>query len=126
MPGHEPACRLPNEMLLDRKKRNDLFETVEQCNVDPADFEVSWQDRQVELKHRHSSAQFKARSMAIGPSDADWAVEWVAGQPKEEIKKEKYQDDFGGVLKEVPRWLKAIEADEAVPDRWAELDVVPE
>jgi hypothetical protein len=96
-------------VLLDKARRNEIFETLLSAGRDPRDFELTGET----LSHPASGS-----SLTVGQHGQSFIVRYWAGDAD---VVERPSLPWGSVLGSVDEWAEEIERYASMPDLWAEL-----
>jgi hypothetical protein len=102
-------------MMLTKRDRNKIYETITLNALDPAEFNLEDTDNKVLISH-HSGATFEF-------SDRNPLGEFqVEAQVPEGINETSMQSTFDYVVAiDLPHWLEAIRLTSGIPDLWTEM-----
>jgi hypothetical protein len=99
--------------LLQKWKKNEIFEAIQNARLDPKEFELKDGDAKVELKHKWSQSYFIVAGSAL-----KYTGSYQAGDPPN-WPYEAYS--WEAVMERISRWLGEVERDLETPDLWEEL-----
>jgi hypothetical protein len=112
-------------VILTRRERNEILQTISAWGVDPASCELEdfAHGMQAEVIHRPTQSRFRMRNsndqlidfhfnVKLIVSGADWA--------------EYIRVDWDALIEHLEVWLREVRYEANTPDLWAELQQVPE
>lgn len=97
-------------MLLDKARRNEIFQALVSAGHDPREFDLSSET----LTHRATGS-----TLSVGGHGERFAVNYVVGDANPfQLVSLTWSE---GVLQEIVRWAEEIDRYSSMPDLWAEL-----
>jgi hypothetical protein len=99
--------------LLDKWKRNQIFEAIKVAGLDPREFDLEDHDGKVRIKSKLSTSCF-----VIGGEVGHYVGQRTVGDGPD-FPFEVYS--WYGVAERFGWWIREVKADLATPDLWAEL-----
>jgi len=110
--GRRPKKESPTP-LLQKRKRNALFEAIEAVGLDPRDFDLTDSGTEVQIKHKRSKSIF-----IIGGGPGHYVGRYVVGDAPD-WPYDVYS--WEAITTRVSIWLQEVKRDFETPDLWAEL-----
>jgi hypothetical protein len=105
--------RQPSDRLLQKRKKNEIFKTIQAVGLDPIEFDL--EDNQIEVRIKHKSSE---SCFMIGGDPSHYVGRYLVGDgPEWPFDEYSWQP----VIPRIRVWLEQVRSDLATPDLWAEL-----